>query len=104
MLSVAIYLVDRAFGGPEEGGWWYTHGTPVTENLSDEVGKDWALPRYFHNENEAVSYSEQLQDRLDDTVNKGRRSIGSVLSQGLYWAYVEEGHPRPFPEERPHYE
>ena len=23
---VNIYLVNRSYGGPEEGGWWYDHG------------------------------------------------------------------------------
>lgn len=26
---VNVYLVDRAYGGPEEGGWWYDTGTAV---------------------------------------------------------------------------
>ena len=24
---VATYAIDRAYGGPEEGGWWYDTGT-----------------------------------------------------------------------------
>lgn len=23
---VALYRIDRAYGGPEEGGWWYDTG------------------------------------------------------------------------------
>ena len=25
-VSVAVYHVGRSYGGPEEGGWWYTEG------------------------------------------------------------------------------
>ena len=28
---VSVYLVDRAYGGPEEGGWYYDTGEPVAE-------------------------------------------------------------------------
>ena len=24
-----VYLIDRAYGGPEEGGWWYDTGERV---------------------------------------------------------------------------
>jgi len=27
---VNAYLVSREYGGPEEGGWWYDVGTPLT--------------------------------------------------------------------------
>jgi len=26
--TVAVYICDRAYGGPEEGGWWYDCGVP----------------------------------------------------------------------------
>jgi hypothetical protein len=29
MLYINAYKVYRAYGGPEEGGWWYDMGTPV---------------------------------------------------------------------------
>jgi len=28
MLYVNAYRVSRAYGGPEEGGWWYDVGEP----------------------------------------------------------------------------
>src|SRR5947207_1725457 len=32
--SVAVYRCDRAYGGPEEGGWWYDFGEPqLTEGF-----------------------------------------------------------------------
>ena len=29
MKYLNIYEIGQAYGGPEEGGWWYTVGTPV---------------------------------------------------------------------------
>ena len=29
--TVAIFFVDRAYGGPEEGGWWYDFGEPDSD-------------------------------------------------------------------------
>ena len=26
--SASIHLVDRAYGGPEEGGWYFDYGEP----------------------------------------------------------------------------
>lgn len=103
MFSVAIYLVDRKYGGPEEGGWWYTAGVPcddVIEGMPIEI----ALVRYFIDEKEAIAYMETQQEWLDANVNKGRQPISSVLSDGQYWSRIEEGHPAPFPSEGPHYE
>ena len=29
MKYLNIYELAQAYGGPEEGGWWYTYGEPV---------------------------------------------------------------------------
>ena len=29
-MFVNVYTVQQGYGGPEEGGWWYEIGTPVT--------------------------------------------------------------------------
>jgi len=100
--SVAVYLVDRAYGGPEEGGWWYDYGIPIEEKL-DGVGDAW-LPHTFKTEQEADDYADEVQVLLDANVNRGRREISSVLSEGVYRAIVTGGFPKPFPAERPHYE
>lgn len=31
MHSVAVYLTQRLYGGPEEGGWWYNAGELCTD-------------------------------------------------------------------------
>ena len=90
---ISIYLTDKSYGGPEEGGWWYTYGKHIktikvlpTEELADR-------------------YAGRVQHWLDLTINKGRRGIGSVLSEGMYTAEVNEGFaPRCYPAVKPFYE
>ncbi len=96
LYSVAVYLVDRAYGGPEEGGWWFDSGEPDEEMAQ--------FTRLFHNEDLAYDYRARVENKLCFKLNKGRRSISSVLSEGEYHARVETGLPAAFPAERPRYE
>jgi len=90
---VAVYLIDRAYGGPEEGGWYYEAGELVRQ------------VRLFKNEEAAMDYSRRLNKWLQRTLNKGRRPISSVLSEGCYCALVYGDYaPKYYPEETPHYE
>lgn len=90
---VSVYLVDQAYGGPEEGGWWY------------ETGELVRMVRIFKNEKSAYRFCVRLNDRLRATLNKGRREISSVLSDGRYAADVHEDRaPEHYPAQRPHYE
>ncbi len=86
------YLVDQAYGGPEEGGWWFECGTFVRcigkygdENLARRIQKGW-------------------QKTLDLEVNNGRPSISSVLSEGLYTVRLENNTGQDYPQHMPHYE
>ena len=93
---VAVYLEDRAFGGPEEGGWWYDTGELVRVTKS------------FASKDRARQYASRLNRRLQSRAfgpNLGRREIGSVLSEGEYCARVErDTAPSHYPERRPRYE
>ena len=95
MYSVNLYLVDRAFGGREEGGWWYDYGHPVLHPLN----------RVFETYEEARRYQYECLV-IQDQLNEGLPSIDSVLSQGQYIVYVGEENelPAPFPAVKPHYE
>jgi hypothetical protein len=103
MWSVAIYLVDRSFGGPEEGGWYYSEGDLVhPDELSVE---GWTPGGVFGKEDEAIEFCDGLQRALDAGPNKSRRPISSVLSTGRYRAMIHSGWPpQHFPDTRPHYE
>lgn len=104
--TVAIFLVDRAYGGPEEGGWWYDTGTRV--DSTDEHGQT-DVPKIFQDQDAADAFARHVNEALDAPplgANTKRRSdIGSVLSQGRYQAQVCGGYPKPYwPDQRPHYE
>lgn len=88
-LHVNVYLVDQAYGGPEEGGWWYTYGEPRLSVL--------ALPE----EAEYVAYCHEIDPNFS---NNGRRPISSVLSQGEYRVRVENHVAEHWPKQTPHYE
>lgn len=95
-VSVAVFLVDRAFGGPEEGGWWYDCGEPANE--PELIIKT----RYFLDKKDAKPYRDELQNELA-ALNAGRPPISSVLSEGRYEAMLCNGHPKAWPERRPAY-
>lgn len=90
---VGVYLCDRAYGGPEEGGWWYNTGELVR------------TVKVFRNEDKAIEFCQRMNRLLNVTINKGRREISSVLSEGRFYAEIHDDYaPRFYPETRPHYE
>jgi hypothetical protein len=97
--SVAVYLLDRAYGGPEEGGWYFDCAQPQLE-------KWLPVPLFFYSKDEAIEAAGKMQEALDAPggVNEGRRPIDSVLSEGVYRARVERGWPQGWPAQTPHYE
>jgi len=94
--SVGIYMIDKAYGGPEEGGWWYTYGSPEEEHAHHT--------KHFEDYDAANRYSEMLYNLIVKPLNEGRKSIDSMLSEGIYDTYIQDGDPRPFPDQVPHYE
>ncbi len=96
MYLVSVYLEDLAYGGPEEGGWYYNTGELVR------------TVKLFRSEERANDYCRRLNRKLRSREfgpNKDRRDISSVLSEGIYSADVHEDFaPRHFPERKPRYE
>lgn len=90
-LFVNIYLYDRAYGGSEEGGWWYDTYTPEDEQC-----------RQFATEEEAEAYFEIAKQWCAEE-NEGRRPVSSVLSEGVYVACLESWPAEPQPLYPPHY-
>ena len=93
MFSVHLFLIDRAFGGREEGGWWFDYGEP----------EDHPANRIFKTKAEAIAYRNSLDD-VETELNSGRRSIDSVLSEGEFRFLFSRGYAKPFPESKPRYE
>lgn len=92
MFYVNLYLDDRAYGGPEEGGWWFDCGEPVRS-----FG--------FHTRSRAARWLPRIQ-RLADAKNKAerRREPSSVICEGWYAARIEDAPAANYPAQRPHYE
>lgn len=95
--TVAVFMIDRMWGGAEEGGWWFDAGCPADDEYK-------TYTRTFTSREGALQYREALEHTVIEASNEGRRPISSMASEGAYRAYVCEGAPKPFPEYRPHYE
>ena len=96
---VAIYETDRAYGGPEEGGWWFDCGVP------SEDPECLLLCRVFSEPEAASEYVDSLRDKLAQLNEEhNKRPAWSVACNGYYEAFVTEGLPTAYPEEIPRYE
>lgn len=84
---VNVYEVDRNYGGPEEGGWWFDSGEPILSiTTTNEFSGDIAMMLY-------------------DEVYKPTTYRYSVRPQGTDYDVRVEDHPATaFPAERPFYE
>jgi hypothetical protein len=97
-LYANLYLHDRAYGGPEEGGWWYDTYSPVDGDWINNP------PRFGHFETtcQAKEAFRELQVWCDEE-NLTRRSPSSVASEGHFVVRLEAWPPEPYPSRRPHY-
>jgi hypothetical protein len=91
--TVAFYEIDRAYGGPEEGGWWY------------DCGSLKRLARTFKSKAAAQAYASRANNLLTH-IQRDLRSVNSMAyGGGRYRARVYEGIPPSYyPQGRPHYE
>ena len=86
------YEVDRIYGGPEEGGWWY------------DTGKYIKCHGIFSSNIEAMDCKASLGKYVRDK-NEYKHPPDSVLSKGDWTDIIiehEEG--KHFPERTPRYE
>lgn len=93
-----IYLWDRAYGGPEEGGWFYDVYSPLDGDWMEEPPKH----GLFASEAEAVAAVEAIEGWCSRE-NSERRHPSSVLSEGHFIVLLEAFPPAFKPEHRPHY-
>ena len=87
---VNAYDHNRAYGGPEEGGWWFDTGTLLG---SIPCGSD-----------EQVEAAKKYLKDLWGPKFEGNHGIGSVLCEGVLQICVEDEIGHDYPIERPHYE
>jgi hypothetical protein len=83
---VNVYEVDRIYGGPEEGGWWYDAGRCV---LSRQVAEE-----------SADLLMAELESRYPNT----GKSSSVLYSGGDYRIWAEDEPGKDYPEVAPHYE
>ena len=84
---VNVYEIDRGYGGPEEGGWWYDIGNPVLSVPFDLL-------------KEAKEYQETLLVKYPRT----GKSSSVIYSGGDYQVMIERYFAEAYPKETPHYE
>lgn len=106
---VAVYEVHRVYGGPEEGGWWYTEG--VLDGIIDATASEQGAYDVAYGYNRPDG--EQRRDGTEaHVVQLGRRELRpEVAAQVCHadWETTEEDYvlrwdvPTVFPEGRPHY-
>ena len=92
---IGIYDTNRAFGGTEEGGWWYDYG-----ELKHTVNET------FYNLTTAYNHARKLQRHLDHRYNSegATTDLDSVLCEGNLQAEVYEIKlPKFYPDRKPHY-
>lgn len=94
---VGIYLVDRAYGGPEEGGWYYDVG---------ELYPGFEPIACCNNEEARAACVKCEAFIAEHRMNEGRHEPNSVLCDGWYagWAFRGTTAPDHFPEAIPRYE
>ncbi|MGW8138497.1 hypothetical protein ACWGNZ_23160 (plasmid) [Sphingomonas zeae] len=90
---LAFYEIDREYGGPEEGGWWYDSGTFVR-----------AIALHF--DDATALRTQRRANRLLERLQRNRPDVSSVLyAGGRYRAYTFTGlPPERFPARRPRYD
>lgn len=96
--TVQLFREDQAFGGHEEGGWYFTYGEPVTDK-----GLGFKVTRRFKSLEKARGYRVRVQALLDRRINASRPSQYSVASRGEYRAYICSAKPKAYPETKPYY-
>lgn len=95
-------LMDMQYGGPEEGGWYFSTFDPTGEECRELNRKHHAL-RVFWGREEAETFVKTFAEAIKNA-NAGRPSMSSVLSRGEFTVMVFEGVPTFLPVERPTYE
>ncbi len=93
---VNLYETDRAYGGGEEGGWWYDCGEFIRAHTF-----------MFTSRRDACDRRDLLQERTDVIGNDPRGSradLSSVTCEGRLCWNVESAPGQSYPDHRPHYE
>lgn len=112
LIYVNAYLVQRCYGGPEEGGWWFDSGTPLAAVpllLADRYESE-DDDEYQHGQGcpdfALLSLADQGErQRIENDLLKALADHNERCEyDGKVVVYTQFGFPVPFPAEAPHYE
>lgn len=104
---VVRYRTDRRYGGPEEGGWWYTDGE-IDEVIGTDL-REWVANDLCYREN---THPERAEDESYTVVAIPRYDVPEHLRGQMCHADVDLGPedyvlrwdiPQYYEEGRPHY-
>lgn len=90
---INAYDHNRAYGGPEEGGWWFDTGTLLA-----------SVP--FHTDEQAERIKAVLKIKLEPRFqhpHKYQSDISSVLCEGVLQILEEDEPGHDYPTTHPHY-
>ena len=93
---VNTYRVGLAYGGPEEGGWWFNVGEPDESTEIEAMSSEELINSI------KITFDEKNAEAEED--NKHLPPIYSVNSRGIFEVVVEPHEGRTWPEEHTHYE
>lgn len=116
---MAVYLntyeTHEAYGGPEEGGWWFSCGTPVQSVfISDEDYDEWldsADPDEMY-EMRTGATLRYTQGKAPTPIRNGSGGYSFMLGddtpttyreENSFTSFFEEHYGIPFPQERLEY-
>jgi len=107
------YEVWQAFGGEEEGGWWYTCGAPVQSlKFSDDDYDEWIQQGSIEERADllnraTLSFTEGRAPKPKDTGFGGYTFMGSspidYRQDDDYVSMFEDSFAEAFPSEKPYY-
>ena len=95
--TVAIFEVNQAYGGHEEGGWWFTYGQPLEPGAQLPQGP---ARKRFRKLDQARAHAK----RLNVLLARDNDDLSSVVCEHHLVAYVSGGKPQGFPDTRPRWE
>lgn len=103
---VNVYALREKYGGPEEGGWYYTTGTPVlsirckrANEANRKHAQQWRKSKDLSTGRNRIVGGGDFPDHDVDPLDEYGVEFGTD-----FWVCIESHPGKPFPDRRPHYE
>ena len=105
-----IYERGQAYGGPEEGGWWYSCGQVVESSEIKSLTKAQNTVKILNKRFKSTKSDYKMGYGEHDGVDDSGIADDSFIMRGGLWgrsemrAVIEDTPGEDFPSERPYYE